>query len=119
MLTNALSRSGKNDVSKVIHGGFSPIITFRTQLKVLDVACGTGTVGAALAKRGFRSVAGLDFSREMLDRAQEKMHEKRPVYNEMIESAFGLEVPSQLLGRTYDCVVMMGGFAAGHIPLGR
>jgi len=46
------------------------------------------------------------------------MHEKRPVYNEMIESAFGLEVPSQLLGRTYDCVVMMGGFAAGHIPLG-
>jgi len=54
MLTSALSRSGKNDVSK---------------LKVLDVACGTGTVGAALAKRGFRSIAGLDFSREMLDRA--------------------------------------------------
>merc|ERR1712233_138138 len=102
MLTSALSRGGKNDVSK---------------LKVLDVACGTGTVGAALAKRGFRSVAGLDFSREMLDRAQERMHMNRPVYNEMIESAFGTEVPSQLLGRTFDCVVMMGGFAAGHIPL--
>ena len=29
------------------------------------------------------------------------------------------QVPSQLLGRTYDCVVMMGGFAAGHIPLAR
>merc|ERR1719464_2657344 len=58
MLTSALSRGGKNDVSK---------------LKVLDVACGTGTVGAALAKRGFKSVAGLDFSREMLDRAQEKI----------------------------------------------
>ena len=123
MLTSALSRGGKNDVSKVIHGrtrvqpNDNPV--YPTQLKVLDVACGTGTVGAALAKRGFRSVAGLDFSREMLDRAQEKMHEKRPVYNEMIESAFGTEVPSQLLGRTYDCVVMMGGFAAGHIPLAR
>merc|ERR1712109_376836 len=71
MLTDALSRGGKNDVSK---------------LRVLDVACGTGTVGDALARRGYRSVAGLDFSREMLDRA-------------------------------FDCVVMMGGFAAGHIPL--
>ena len=86
---------------------------------MLDVACGTGTVGDALARRGYRSVAGLDFSREMLDRAQEKTYEKRPVYNEMIESAFGTEVPTQLLGRTFDCVVMMGGFAAGHIPLAR
>merc|ERR1712203_1087902 len=34
MLTDALSRGGKNDVSK---------------LRVLDVACGTGTVGDALA----------------------------------------------------------------------
>merc|ERR1712045_49262 len=70
MLTDALSRGGKSDVSK---------------LRVLDVACGTGTVGDALARRGYHSVAGLDFSREMLDRAQEKTYEKRPVFNEMTQ----------------------------------
>merc|ERR1712059_125307 len=37
--------------------------------------------------------------------------------NELVESAFGAEVPAQLDGRAFDCVVMKGGFAAGHLPL--
>ena len=53
-LADALQRNGVSDFSKV---------------KVLDVACGTGTVGAALQRKGFHQVVGLDFSREMLDMA--------------------------------------------------
>merc|ERR1711890_92642 len=67
-LTYALKKGGKNNVSKVT---------------VLDVACGTGIVGVSLQRAGFKSVTGLDFSREMLDLAQDK-----GCYNELVESAF-------------------------------
>ena len=40
-------------------------------------------------------------------------------YKELIESSFGAEVPESLGGRQFDCVVMKGGFAAGHLPLTR
>merc|ERR1711890_172068 len=96
-LTYALKKGGKNNVSKVT---------------VLDVACGTGIVGVSLQRAGFKSVTGLDFSWEMLDLAQDK-----GCYNELVESAFGAEVPHQLEGRKFDSVVMKGGFAAGHLPL--
>jgi len=39
------------------------------------------------------------------------------VYSELIETSFGAEVPACLSESTYDCVVMKGGFAAGHLPL--
>lgn len=41
---------------------------------LLDVACGTGSLSLELAKRGF-DVTGVDISREMLSRAQNKMYE--------------------------------------------
>merc|ERR1711890_41326 len=63
-LTYALKKGGKNNVSKVT---------------VLDVACGTGIVGVSLQRAGFKSVTGLDFSREMLDLAQDK-----GCYNELV-----------------------------------
>jgi len=98
-LTYALSKGGNtwNNIAKV---------------SVLDVACGTGAIGEALQRRGFQTVTGLDFSMEMLDIAKEK-----GCYKELIESAFGAEVPSQLEGRKFDAVMMKGGFAAGHLPL--
>lgn len=39
---------------------------------ILDVACGTGLLGAALARRGYRALWGMDLSPEMLDRARQK-----------------------------------------------
>lgn len=41
---------------------------------LLDVACGTGSLSLELAKRGF-DVTGVDISREMLSKAQNKMYE--------------------------------------------
>jgi len=81
-------------------------------VSVLDVACGTGLVGDALVKRGFSNITGTDFCRSMLDIA-----EKKGVYKHLDESSFGEEVPSNLAGDKFDCVVMKGGFAAGHLPL--
>ena len=41
------------------------------------------------------------------------------VYKHLVETPFGGEIPSTLVENQYDCVVMKGGFAAGHLPLAR
>jgi len=66
----------------------------------------------ALVRRGFRDISGLDFCRAMLDIA-----EKKGVYKHLVETSFGSEIPCVLAEKQYDCVVMKGGFAAGHLPL--
>ena len=43
-----------------------------SEVKVLDVAAGTGIVGKALWDVGFRHITALDFSREMLAVAKKK-----------------------------------------------
>ena len=47
---------------------------------VLDAACGTGLVGAALARHGFTSVDGLDISPRMIARARSRT---RRVYHDL------------------------------------
>merc|ERR1712025_1089870 len=81
-------------------------------VRVLDVAAGTGLVGVELAKVGFKHVVALDYSQEMLDKAKEK-----GVYEDFICASIENVIPPPLKPRSYDCVVMLGGFAAGHLPL--
>jgi len=81
-------------------------------VRVLDVAAGTGLVGVELAKVGFKHVVALDYSQEMLDKAEEK-----GVYEDFICASIENIVPPPLKTRSFDCVVMLGGFAAGHLPL--
>merc|ERR1711915_201889 len=83
-----------------------------SEVTVLDVAAGTGHVGVELAKLGFRHITATDYCQEMLDVAKQK-----GVYKEMICCKFGTTIPSMLKARKFDCVVMHGGFAAGHLPL--
>jgi len=81
-------------------------------VRILDVAAGTGLVGVELAKLGFKNIDALDYSQEMLDLAKEK-----GCYQNYICAPFGNTIPDGMKARSYDCVIMLGGFAAGHLPL--
>jgi len=83
-----------------------------SEVKVLDVAAGTGIVGKALWDVGFRHITALDFSREMLAVAK-----KKGGYENYIVSGMGNVIPEGMEPKTFDCVIMVGGFAAGHVPL--
>jgi len=86
----------------------------RESLTILDVAAGTGLVGEELKKAGFNvdKVTALDYCPNMLEVAR-----KKKVYGKLIESPFGSSIPEGLKPNSYDCVIMCGGFAAGHVPL--
>merc|ERR1719427_739031 len=86
----------------------------KEDLTILDVAAGTGLVGEELKKVGFNvdKVTALDLCPDMLDVAG-----KKGVYGKLIQSPFGTTMPNGITARSYDCVIMCGGFAAGHVPL--
>merc|ERR1712013_588370 len=42
---------------------------------------------------------------------------KKNVYGKLVQSSFGSTMPKGMTARSFDCVIMCGGFAAGHIPL--
>ena len=40
-------------------------------------------------------------------------------YVDYICAPFGNTIPDGMQARSFDCVIMLGGFAAGHLPLSR
>lgn len=88
----------------------------KEDLTILDVAAGTGLVGEELKKVGFDvdNVTALDLCPDMLE-----VSRKKKVYGKLVQSGFGTTIPHGLKSRSYDCVIMCGGFAAGHVPLAR
>jgi predicted TPR repeat methyltransferase len=76
---------------------------------VLDLACGTGLVGAALARHGFTSVDGLDISPGMLSRAR-----ARRVYHDLGPADLNQRVPGA--GDKFDVVTCVNAFEPGHLP---
>ena len=63
---------------------------------VLDLACGTGRIGAWLKKRGVRHLCGLDFSPQMIERARGK-----GVYDELL---IGDVAATGLPGASFDLI---------------
>jgi predicted TPR repeat methyltransferase len=79
-----------------------------TSARVLDVGCGTGLSGQALADAGFTRIDGADISPDMLERARAK-----GVYARLIEADLtaGLDIADD----TYDAALSVGTFTHGHV----
>ena len=77
---------------------------------VLDVACGTGLVGAALARHGFDRLTGLDLSPEMLDRAREK-----GCYRALIAGDVGGNWPVER--GQFGVILCIGALTVGHMDV--
>ena len=75
--------------------------------KILDAGCGTGLVGAELAKRGFKTFDGVDLSPEML------RHAKKRGYANLFQ--YSLNDPLPIPDDAYDAIVSAGLFTHGHV----
>lgn len=80
---------------------------------VLDVGCGTGVVGAELARLGVPMIDGIDISPEMLAKAAAKTHEGRSTYRQLFEA--DLTSRLDLDSDTYAGIVSAGAFTHGHL----
>lgn len=77
------------------------------QAKILDAGCGTGLVGAELAKRGYHRFDGVDLSAEMLQ------HAKIRGYTNLFQ--YSLNDPLPIQNDTYDAIISAGLFTHGHV----
>ncbi|KAL2875777.1 hypothetical protein SGCOL_008923, partial [Colletotrichum sp. CLE4] len=76
--------------------------------RVLDAGCGTGLVGANLAKLGATQIDGIDLSQGML-----KVAERSGVYQSL--STTDLSKPLSQASNSYDAVVCVGTMTEGHV----
>ena len=93
-------------VAEVFCDGFAQI-----DQPVLDVGCGTGIVGAELARLGVSVIDGIDISPEMLTEAGAKSRGGRPLYRQLIEA--DLTDSNDLADHAYAGVVSAGAFTHG------
>ncbi|CAH1247896.1 WBSCR27 [Branchiostoma lanceolatum] len=81
----------------------------RKEIRILDVAAGTGLVAERLVKKGFTNIDAVDGSQGMLDLAQ-----KKQIYRRLICDFVGPN-PLDIENDTYDAIACCAGFAAGHM----
>jgi predicted TPR repeat methyltransferase len=76
--------------------------------RLLDAGCGTGLVGKCLYEFGYTHLDGLDYSKSMLKKAEEKK-----VYSNLIQA--DLTAPLDFVDDYYDAVICVGTFTCGHV----
>ena len=76
---------------------------------ILDAGCGSGIIGAALARLGYANLTGIDLSDGMLRAAAGK-----GVYRELRQRVLG--EPLDFEGGAFQAVVCTGVFTPGHAP---
>lgn len=75
---------------------------------VLDIGCGTGLTNQYLLQHGFKTVDGVDFNPEMLERAM-----TRAIYRNLIQA--DITQPINLPSGSYDGIISSGTFTLGHV----
>ena len=78
------------------------------QIVILDAGCGTGLVGALLSEKGYRIIDGLDYSPQMLEKANEKQ-----VYRDLAQA--DLTASLDISDNQYDAVISVGTFTCAHV----
>ncbi len=78
------------------------------QIRILDAGAGTGKMGEALAKLGYKNITAIDLSEQMLAIAR-----KKQVYSDLYPA--NLEEPLTFCdGETFDAIAAVGVFTYGH-----
>lgn len=75
---------------------------------VVDLGCGTGLSGEALAALGFATIDGVDLSRDMLDQAEAKR-----LYRRLIQADLSRRLPID--DAVYGGGLSVGTFTHGHV----
>ncbi|TDD37275.1 class I SAM-dependent methyltransferase [Actinomadura sp. KC06] len=81
-----------------------------SDVTVLDAGCGTGLVGAELARSGFGAVDGVDLSRPMVEKAQ-----ATGFYRNLVGGVDLSEPIDCVEDEHYDLVTCCGVFTVGHV----
>jgi ubiquinone/menaquinone biosynthesis C-methylase UbiE len=78
------------------------------EAKILDAGCGTGLVGDILYRKEYKNIVGVDFSKEMLNRAL-----KKNVYESL--RLCDLTQKIEFEDNSFDAIVCAGTFTCGHV----
>jgi len=79
--------------------------------RIIDIGCGTGLGGEALAEFGFTRIDGIDLSQAMLEQAMDK-----GCYDKLVQA--DMRYPTATADTAYDAVVSVGAFTHKHIGPG-
>ena len=77
--------------------------------KTIDIGCGTGLAAEAIAKLGYKSIDGCDYSAAMLEKARQTEH-----YQRIFEADLNLP-PMDAKDEHYDAALVVGVFSFGHV----